>query len=404
MIKDFFYLALGNIRHKGIRSWLTILGIFIGILAVVALISLGNGLKDAVGAQFGISSTEIISVEAGGVTFGPPGSGVVTPLTLNDLNAVKRVNNVEQAVRRNLPTGKVTFNNRAVFGMATSIPDKEERKFVYEQLDLEVMDGRLLKDGDTNKVVVGYNFYTDSVGLEKEVKVGNKIELQNTTFEVIGIAEKTGSFIFDNTIYVNDKPLEQVMGYGDDIDMIAVQVKDNNLMEKTKEDIEKAMRQSRDVKEGEEDFKVSTPEAALATVNQVIGGVQVFIVLIAAISIFVGALGIVNTMTTSVLERKKEIGIMKAVGATNGQIFLQFFIESGLMGLIGGILGVICGLLVGYAGISGLNSFIGGDIKLNIDIALIISVLTGSFLIGSLSGIAPAMQAANQNPVEALRG
>ena len=410
MIRDYFALSVKNLKHRGIRSWLTLLGIFIGIAAVVSLITLGNGLQAAVGAQFGIGSTEVISVQAGGLNaFGPPGSGVVDPLTIDDVEAIEKLSSVNRALRRNIPSGRLEFNDRAVFGMAVSIPLGDDKKFTYEILESETEVGRLLKDSDKNRVVLGYNFYVDGVGLGKAIKVGDKVSIQGEAlvmrdFEVIGITKKTGSFIFDNVVQMNEDVLEDLMGYGDDVDVIAVHVKDKDLMDKTKEDIEKLMRKRRGVKEGEEDFQVSTPQAMMDTVNTVLGGVQAFIVLIASISIIVGGIGIVNTMTTSVLERKKEIGIMKAIGATNKDIFMHFFVESGLMGLVGGGVGIIIGMLIGWAGTAGINSFIGGDIGMSINFSFIVSVLFGSFLIGSVAGIAPAMQAAKQNPVEALRG
>tara|TARA_Y100000034_G_scaffold136912_2_gene217001 strand:- start:2837 stop:4069 length:1233 start_codon:yes stop_codon:yes gene_type:complete len=410
MLRDYFTLSIKNLKHRGIRSWLTLLGIFIGIAAVVSLITLGNGLQAAVGAQFGIGSTEIISVQAGGLNaFGPPGSGVVNSLTIEDVKAIEKLSSVNRAIRRNLPSGRLEFNDIAVFRTAMSIPLGDDKRFTYEILEIETEVGRLLKDGDRTRVVLGYNFYVNKVGLEKPIKVGDKISLQGEAlvmkdFEVIGITKKTGSLIFDNIVHVNEDVLEDLMGYGDNVDLIAVHVKDKDLIDKTKEDIEKLMRKRRDVKEGEEDFEVSTPQAMLETVNTVLGGVQAFIVLIASISIIVGGIGIVNTMTTSVLERKKEIGIMKAIGATNKDIFMQFFVESGLMGLVGGAVGVLIGLLIGWAGTAGINSFIGGDLGMSINFSLIISALMGSFLIGSIAGIAPAMQAAKQNPVEALRG
>ncbi|MBT6182264.1 ABC transporter permease, partial [archaeon] len=341
-MKDYFDLAFGNLKHRGVRSWLTLLGIFIGIAAVVSLISLGSGLKLAVNSQFGVSTTEVITVQAGGVTaFGPPGSGAANPLDVDDMEAIEKLASVERVLRRNIPSGSLEFNDHLIFGLMMNIPDGEDRKFAYETLDVEAEFGRLLKDGDVNKVVLGSNFLEDKVGLEKKVKVGDKILLQEKTFEVVGITKKKGSFIFDNIVHVNEKPLEDLMGYGDDVDVIVVQVKNKDLMEKTKADIEKVLRKTRDVKLGEEDFEVSTPEAALETVNGIISGVQAFIVIIASLSILVGALGIVNTMTASVLERKKEIGIMKAIGARNSDVFMQFFIESGLLGLVGGIIGVV---------------------------------------------------------------
>jgi putative ABC transport system permease protein len=164
------------------------------------------------------------------------------------------------------------------------------------------------------------------------------------------------------------------------------------------------MRKRRDVKVGEENFEVSTPEAALESVNSILGGVKIFIALVAGISIFIGAIGIVNTMTTSVLERKREIGIMKAIGARNSQIFLQFFVESGMLGLVGGAIGVLFGVALGYFGTLGINNFVGAEIKPSIDFALIFFSLLGSFLIGGIAGIVPAMHAAKQSPVESLRG
>jgi len=405
MIQDYFTLSSKNLKHRGVRSWLTLLGIFIGILAVVSLISLGNGLKLGVMSQFGVSSTEVITVQAGGLnSYGPPGSGVVNPLTEEDVESIQKLSTVERAVARYLPSGKLEFNDKVGFGFAMSIPDGEDRKFVYEQLDIEAEFGRLLKNGDVNKVILGYNFYDDKAGFDKKIVPGNSIILQDKKFQVIGIAEKKGSFMMDNVIYVNEKPLKDLMEIGDAVDIIAVQVKDKDLMEKAKEDIEKVLRKNRNVKKGEEDFEVSTPDAALSTVNSILGGVQAFIIVIASMSILVGALGIVNTMTTSVLERKSQIGVMKAIGATNKDIFFQFFIEAGLMGLIGGIFGVAFGLAIGYFGTVGINNFIGASVKPTIDFVLIALVLIGSFLIGSVAGITPAMNAARQNPVEALRG
>ena len=404
MLMDYVQLAFGNVKHRGVRSWLTLIGIFIGITAVVALISLGNGLKEAVNSQFGVSSTEVISVQAGGVNaFGPPGSGDANPLTIKDLEEIKKLSSVERVIRRNVPSGKLEFNDKVVFGFATNVPDGEDRKFMYDLLSLEPEVGRLLKDGDSNKVVLGHNFYVDKVGLDKSIKPGDKILLQNKTFEVAGISKKQGSFIFDNIVYVNEKPLEDLMGYGDKVDIIGVQVKNPEEIDKVKVEIEKVLRKSRNVRIGEEDFEVSTPQAALDTVNGVLGGVQAFIVIIASISILVGAIGIVNTMTTSVLERKKEIGIMKSIGATNKQIFLQFFIESGLLGFVGGLIGVIFGTIIGLVGTQGINNFIGSELSPDINFWLIFSALVGSFIIGAVAGIFPAMRAAKENPVEAIR-
>jgi putative ABC transport system permease protein len=407
MIRDFFSLALKNLRHRGIRSWLTLLGIFIGVTAVVSLISLGNGLQLAVASQLGISANELITVQAGGLSgFGPPGSNVVDPLTQEDADAIEKLSRVENAVRRNLNSGKIEFNDRTQFRYIGSLPNnKEDRDLIYTQLNIEPHQGRLLKEGDFGKVVLGYNYYNKPAEWDgKQIVPGKSISINDKNFEVVGIAEKQGSIITDNVVIMNEEDMKDLFDFGDEADIIVVKPKNKNEIQRTKEDIEKLMRNRRDVDKGEEDFEVSTPEAALSTVNGILAGVQIFIAIVASISIFIGAIGIVNTMTTSVLERKSEVGIMKSVGAKNSHIFLQFFIESSLLGLVGGIVGAVFGTIIGVVATLGLNSFLGTELTPNVDFLLILFALLGSFLIGGIAGIIPAMKAAKQNPVEALRG
>ncbi|MBS3076790.1 ABC transporter permease [Candidatus Pacearchaeota archaeon] len=404
MLTDYFKLAFKNVKKRGIRSWLTVLGIFIGIAAVVSLISLGNGLQAAINAQFGVSTTEVITVQAGGLNnYGPPGSGAVNPLLEGDVEAIGRLSVVERAIRRNIRAGKLEFNDRTVFGYATNIPDGEDRQFVYDTIEAEAEAGRLLKDGDDKRAVLGYNFYVDKVGLGKEVNPGNNVLINDETFEVVGIMKKKGSFIFDNIVLINDEPMKDLLDYGDEVDVIAVQVKNKDEIDLVKSEIEDLMRKRRDVEKGEEDFEVSTPEASLEQVNSILNGVKIFISLIAFISIFVGTIGIINTMTTSVYERRKDIGVMKAVGAKNSHIFLIFLIESGLLGLTGGILGVLVGVTAGYFGTIGIGSYIGSSIEPQIDPLLVVIPIIGSFVLGAIAGIVPALRAASQRPVEALR-
>ena len=401
---NYFSFASKNLKHRGIRSWLTLLGIFIGIAAVVSLITIGSGLKEAVNSQFGISSVQIISVQAGGLSYGAPGSTVVNPLTKQDAEAIEKLGTVESAIPRNLELINVEYNNQIEMIYGVSIIEGRERE-IYEIMDLEAEMGKLLSGGNRNQVAIGYNIADgDKNGFDRDVEIGKKILIQDREYNVVGVLKKKGSFILDNIILIYDKELEELTGYGEEVDVIGVKVKDKDLMEKAKEEIEKLLRDRRDVKEGEEDFEVSTPDAVLEQVNSVLNGIQIFIVLIACISIVVGAIGIVNTMATSVIERKKDIGIMKAIGAKNEHIFFQFFVESGLMGLAGGFIGIVFGLLIGYAGIIAINNFVGTETSPSINIFLILFSLIGSFIVGAAAGIVPAMNAARQNQVEALKG
>ena len=404
-MKDHFFLAFRNLRRRGLRSWLTLIGILIGIMTVVSLISLGNGLRLAVLSQFGISSTEIITIQAGGVSsFGPPGQGAANPLTIKDAEAIEKLGPVQYAIPRNIETTRIEFNNKQIIGITVSMPEGRKRAFVYDVLSLDLQDGRLLKSTERGEILLGNNYFVkDKSGFDKAVRVNDILKIDSKNFKVAGIFKKKGSFIFDSMILMDEKDLDDLVNFGDKTDIIAVKVTKKEEMEQAKIDIEKLLRQRRNVKEGEEDFQVSTPQAALDTVNSVLTGIQIFIVLIALVSIIVGAIGIVNTMTTSVLERKKEIGIMKAIGAKNSDIFFQFFIEAGLLGLIGGAIGALFGIAIGYFGTLAISNFLGSSITPAISLPLIFYSLLGSFVIGSISGITPAMRAARQKPVEALR-
>jgi putative ABC transport system permease protein len=302
-----------------------------------------------------------------------------------------------------METGKLEFNDNVVFGMSIGVPDGEDRKFTYDALELEIEEGRLLKDGDTMKVVLGNNFYTDNVGLDKTVMAGDTVLIQDKKFDVVGIIKKKGSFIFDNMVVMNEDVLNDIFEIDNEVDIIAVQVKDKSLMQKGKEDIEKLLRKRRNVKEGEEDFSVETPDSAMSDINSILTGVQIFIAIIASISIIVGSIGITNTMFTSVTERKKQIGIMKSIGARNSDIFYLFSIESGMLGMVGGFIGTVIGGFISFVGTMGINIFIGANIQPQINLILIFGALMGSFLIGSIAGTVPAMRAAELKPVDALR-
>ena len=373
-------------------------------MAVISLITVGNGLKAAVNAQFGIESTQVITVQAGGLNFGAPGSTVVKSLTKQDAEAIDKLSTVEFVVPRNIELLQIEYNDKLSVTYGISVIEGLEDE-MYSLVDIEAEFGRLLKTGDTRKIILGNNYLDgDKNGFGKDILPGKKLLIEGQSFEVVGILEKKGSFIFDNSLLMYDKDLNDLVGYGNQVDIIAVKVKSKDLISKAKEDIEKLLRERRDVKKGEEDFEVSTPEAALDQVNSVLNAIQIFVIIIASISIVVGAIGIVNTMATSVIEMKREIGIMKAIGARNTHIFMIFFVESGFLGLIGGLLGVIFGLLIGSFGIQAINNFIGTSTSVQFNIPLIIFSLIGSFLIGAIAGIVPAMNAARENPVEALRG
>jgi putative ABC transport system permease protein len=393
MIKDYFIFSVRNLRKRTLRSWLTMIGIIIGITAVVSLIGIGQGLEVAISSQFGSLGTDKLAVMASG-GLGPPGTGVVNPLTKDNVKKIEQVTGVKNAVGRLVDSGKLEYNDRVVFGYVASMAEGEDRKLIEEALNLNADKGRLLRDGDSKKTVLGSNLGEGDTTFGKQIVVGSKVLIEDEEFKVIGFLEKQGNFLTDYIVLTEE----------DDLRKIAVQVYQNADMTAVKEEIERLMRKERNVKKGEEDFIVQTPQAVLAQVNSTLFAVQLFVYIIAAISILVGGIGIMNTMFTSVLERTKEIGIMKSIGARNSTIFSLFFIESGLIGSIGGILGAIIGISVamGLAFIG--RAALGSDlIRAEISVWLVTGSVLGSFLLGSLFGVIPAINASKLNPVDALR-
>ena len=191
MNKDYFKFAVDNLKHRKLRSWLTMIGIFIGIASVVALIGLGEGLRTAINAQFGFLGTDILSVTASG-GFGPPGTGVVDPLTDKELEEIEKVKGVDNAAGRLLESIKIVFNKQARFSYAASIPDGEDREVIEHVQNMAVDRGRLLQDGDKGAIVLGYSFFEDKDIFGKSIDVGSKVEIQDKEFKVIGILEKKG--------------------------------------------------------------------------------------------------------------------------------------------------------------------------------------------------------------------
>ncbi|MEM4260280.1 MAG: ABC transporter permease [Candidatus Woesearchaeota archaeon] len=406
MLKDYIKIAFGNMTHRKLRSWLTMIGIFIGIAAVVSLISLGQGLENVVVSQFNVAGPNIITIQASGTRDGPPGSGVVTPLTKKQRDKVAAVNGVDIAIGRLIATGKIEFNDKLNFGFVASMPGGKERKAVEDIANLKIIKGRMLRDGDTDSIIIGYGLQDNSKTkfFGKKLDVGTKILIENKQFTIVGVLDKKGSFTIDQAVLMNEEPMRETFNLPDNkYDIIVVRVKDVNRISNVEATIERVLRKERNVKEGEEDFTVQTSQAVINNLKSTLFAVQLFVYIIAGISIVVGGIGIMNTMYTAVLERTKEIGIMKSIGATNKTIFTLFFIESGFLGLVGGIIGI--GLGVGIAaGLSAVARIILNSELLTAYFSLwvIFGALIFAFIVGTLAGVLPALQASRTNPVDAL--
>ncbi len=380
------------------------LGIFLGIAAVVSLISLGSGLRTAITGQFASLSTDVLEITSVETGFGPPGATAVRKLTEHDLQIIEDSPGVELAIPRLIRIVRAEFNRITSFVYIGSIPDSQDSiDEIVKSSGIETIEGRFLRAEDRGKIVLGNDFTKEDV-FDKQVRVGNSITVNGQDFEVIGILKRTSTFTLNSVILMPQSDLKDILDIDDEIDLITVKVNDENNIETIAEEIERRMRKDRNQDEGEEDFSVQTPTQALSSVNTILNIVNIVVSGIALIALLIGGIGIANTMFTSVLERTKEIGVMKAIGARNRDILSVFIIEAGILGLVGGIVGASIGLLLAFGASQAANVALGETIfTIQPSYPLLFGSIAFSFFIGIFSGIIPAYQASKLNTVDALR-
>lgn len=410
-----FKLALDILIHSKLRSILSILGIIIGVASVIIIVSIGSGLQAYVQDQLSMLGNDVIMVSPGynkatGSHGTPPAAkemmgGAVSPykdLTDKELNAIKLVPNVKYI--GGLIYGRVDLKylSESTSVLAQGV-DPKVMKYMFAY---PVEKGRNLNYGDKYVAILGYNVANGLFG--NKIQLNRQIYLNGKPYTVIGIFKKapTNAGGDDDQIIV---PIEASRELFPEINekaykFILVKVKDADKIDETISLMEKKLMAIRGVNKNTQDFTLNSTKSLQEMVSTIMLALTLFLGAIAAISLLVGAVGIANTMFTSVLEKTKDIGIMKAVGAKNRDVLLIFLLNSGLIGLAGGITGGLIGMLISQ----GLLPFIflkatGISFKPVVTIWLISFILGFSFLIGVISGVIPAYRASKKNPVDALR-
>jgi putative ABC transport system permease protein len=402
MKPEYFKMAVKNLRKRGLRSWLTMLGIFISIATIFTLISLSLGLQEAVKAQFETLGTDKFFIMPSAMMSGGTSSGSFM-LTEKDVDVIKKVNGVKDYTYYTMGNVKAEYQGEIKYLPIIGIPP-EQMKIFADTGSWKVMEGRFPKKGDKAQVFLGSDFNKENIIFKKQVSIGNKITINGKIFEVIGIAEPIGNPSDDSNIIIPLDEFRTTLNISERIDMIMVQVQDGENVTEISAKAEKTLRKARGLTEKTQDFEISTPEELLKSFQNILGIITAFLAGIAGISLLVGAVGIANTMYTSVLERTREIGLMKAIGAKNSDIASLFLIESGLLGLVGGIIGIILGYglskTIEYIAITQLNTTL---LQVATPWYLIFGCLFFGFAIGAVSGVLPAIQASKTNVVDALR-
>jgi putative ABC transport system permease protein len=422
-LKKSFELALNIFIHSKLRSWLTIIGIIVGIAAVVSIISISSGAQQQLEERLGSLGADILTISPGaqrafGGGFGsggPPGesqsssSSESKNLTEKDITVLRSISNVKYVAGQVSGSADVTYSSKTAKNTNVDGVDVEFWKDITTE---KISSGRFLKQGDMYSVVMGKNL-ADSV-FGKEITINTKIIIEGKSFNVVGILSE-GRTIY-MPIDVARTVLEDVGE--DEFNSISVKIEDVSLSNETVTAITKKLMLSRGIlTDKKRDFTVSNPAEMQATMEATMSTMTLFLEAIAAISLIVGGIGIANTMFTSVLEKTKEIGILKAIGTQNKDIMSIFLLNSGLIGLVGGIGGVLIGALSSsainsLAGIStssagkgaggaGMLSMLAGSSVVSLQ--LIIGAIAFAVVIGMVAGAIPAYRASKLNPVDALR-
>lgn len=399
MIKDYLLIIARNFSRRKLRGWLTILGILIGVTAVVSLVSLGQGLNNYVNQEFEKMGSDKIMIMPGS---GFMGAMTNAKMTEEDLNSIKNTKGVKLVGGMIYGQTIIKFKTETKTSLVIGIPQDETKEIFDSMQNFEIYRGRDIKSDDINRAVIGIALYDGDLFGEK-VNLRDTITIKERDFEVVGVISKIGNPSDDSQVYISIDDARDLFDEPEDYNYLMVQVAGGVDVADVAEAIKKELRSTRDVAEGDEDFNVQTAEDLLEKSASVIGVIQAVIVAIAAISLVVGGIGIMNTMYTSVLERTREIGIMKAIGARNSDIMLIFLIESGMLGLVGGTIGAAIGMGFSKLAEWGAVQAGYGVLRVSFSPTLLLGVLAFSFIVGAISGIMPAMQASGMKPVEALR-
>jgi len=402
-MNDLIVMAVRNVGKRKKRAALTMIGIFIGIAAVVALVSLGQGLQQTINEQFSKVGADKIMVQPKdpGLYGGEHSPGA---LDKDDKRLIERVLGVDLAAGYFYRAMKVEFDGVQKTVFVPSIPDDaREAVLVKKWFLMETDSGRELSYKDKKKAMIGYNIAYKNA-LVKNVEVGQKILIEGVPFEVVGVSKRIGDPTFDGGVVITETDARELLNESELYTQIVAQTAVGENPDEVADRIEKRLRRARGLDEGKEDFTVQTFSDLIASFNAVFNIIQVVFVGIAAISLLVGGIGIANVMFTAVLERTREIGVMKAIGARNKDVMILFLIESGFLGLVGGIIGIVIGMGISKIVEIGANTAFGpGTIYASYSPFLIIGMLVFSVGLGALSGVWPARRASKLKPVEALR-
>jgi len=401
MMSDNLKMAVSNVWERKTRSGLTLLGITIGIMAIISLMGIGEGMQAAITEELSSLSdtmfvtTGQIDASAMGGDFDP--SDIY--FTERDLSVIQRTPGVSKVSPVAFSGAMITYGGETQ-GLSILGITPTDMKDIFGINAIGLSSGEFPNEGDKNKCIVGANIADDT--FENNVHVGDKIRINGEKFYVSGIYNLQGiglSTLTDDVIHLSMNDFEKITG-SNDISTVIVRAADLDNIESIAQSIEYQL----DKNHGDDDFaSVTTTASIIDSIQSVFSIVNIVLLSIASIALVVASIGIMNTMLTSVMERTREIGIMKAIGARNTDVLSIFLTEGLLISFIGGCFGVF----MGYVGATLLTYFLGnmsggGFSAVVTPMSVLLGMLV-SLLVGLLSSLYPARKAAKMSPIEAVR-
>ena len=400
MYKESFLMAWASLVANKLRSLLTMLGIIIGVAAVIALVSIGNGVKQDIEDSISSLGSNLLVVMPGAprTPGARPSQGSMKSLKISDYEAIAKLEGVKAASPMTNGSYVVIYQNKnwttSVAGVNSNFQDVN---------NWTMTSGRFFSDKNVQNrervAVVGQtvvkNLFAD------EDPVGKEIRVKNIPFRVIGVLKSKGNGTMgndqDDTVLIPyTTSMERVEGI-DYLRMVYVVAKDDEGIDRLQADIENLLRVRHNIKDTNlDDFNIQNMKSIMETVAQTTGTFTLFLGAVAAISLVVGGIGIMNIMLVSVTERTREIGVRKALGATYSVIVTQFLIEAVVISLMGGFIGIAFG--IGASKVIGMVS----GMSTVVSVPTIIMSFAFSMAIGLIFGIYPARKAAKLNPIDAL--
>lgn len=388
--------SFDDFKRNKVRTVLTSLGIMVGVLSVVLLIALGLGLKNYIEDQFKSMGANLIMIlpgsgftGEGGGSFG--GQGIVGGISFDerDVNSLSRISEIDYVVPIYMKGVSIEAGGKKKYGSIMGINDEG-----FELMNIEPENGSFFGKNHVQSgskvAVLGNTIAIDLFG-DIESAVGKTIRFENQRYKVLGIAKKKGDRDMDTAIIVPYSATFSSINPDKNFFAIYIGIKSDDLIATAKKKAEEVLLK----RYKEDDFAVTEQSELLSSVNQIFGMINSILIAIGSISLFVGGIGIMNIMYATVTERTKEIGIRRAIGATEKDILTQFLAESIILSLLGGVAGLILSAIIVWI----TRFFFPASLNLT---AVLIALFVSSG-IGIIFGVFPAKRAAKLSPIDAIR-